>query len=468
MRSVSPNETPPDMDVTRIRPRIAEILAAHQTPGAAIGILHHGEVTELAFGVRDVMTREPVRTDTVFQCGSLTKSWTALAFMQLVDEGLVDLDAPVRTYLPDFEVADPYVSAAVTPRQLLNHTNGIEETYGDPGEGEDVYERMVANIADAPQVSPLGHTHGYSAALGFAILARIMEVLDGTRWDAVMADRLFVPMGLTDTNSWRGDVDASRAATGHLIRSAEEGPVPTPVDYLPRAFGPGGNVTSTVREVLALARVHLEGGVAPNGARIVSAAAIEEMMTSRVPVPDPYAFGPEWALGLVVCDWHGKTVYAHDGSTIGQNARMRILPDDDMAIVLFTNGGQRDALYREVFDEILSKLGAVTVPPLPEPDPELVLDPSRYVGVYRRPGTTFEVTAVDGGLGLTVDLDPMQAAFMGLPDRITYDLLPISDTHFLMPPVGELEDPQTVAIYDFADGVAQYLHTNSRVHPRVR
>jgi CubicO group peptidase (beta-lactamase class C family) len=456
----------PDVDLTRIRPRVSEILAAYRTPGAAVGVLHRGELTELAFGTKDVRTREPVEADTIFQCGSLTKSWTALALMQLVDEQKVDLDAPVRAYLPDFEVADPGVSARVTPRHLLDHTNGIEEAYGDPGEDEDVYERMVENIAGAPQVSPLGHTHGYSAALGYAILARIMEVIDGQRWDAVMADRLFVPMGLTSTHSWQGAVDASRAATGHLVRSTEEGPVPTPVACLPRSFGPGGNVTSTVREVLALAHVYLREGVAPNGRRIVSAAAVREMMTSRVPIPDPYLFGPEWALGLVACDWHGRTVFAHDGSTIGQNARMRILPDDDLGLVLLTNGGQRDTLYKEVFDEILSALGLATIPPLPEPDPGLALDPSRYVGVYERPGTALEVTADDGRLRLVLDLHPMQAEFMGLPDRITYDLLPISETHFLMPPVGPLEDPQTVAIYDFQDGAARYLHTNSRVYPR--
>jgi hypothetical protein len=274
-------------------------------------------------------------------------------------------------------------------------------------------------------------------------------------------------MGLTRTNSWREHVDPAHAATGHLIRSMEEGPIPTPIDHLPRSYGPGGNVTSTAREVLALAHVVLEGGLAPNGARIASDAAIREMTTSRVPVPDPYMFGPEWALGLMVCDWHGRTVYAHDGSTIGQNARLRILPDDDLALVLLTNGGQRDALYREVFDVILAELGTVAIPPLPEPDLGLSLDPSRYVGVYVRPGTAFEVTAEGTGLRLTADLDPMQAAFMGLPDRITYDLLPISETHFLMPPVGPLEDPQTVAIYDFQDGAAQYLHTNCRVHPRA-
>ncbi|MFF5244263.1 serine hydrolase domain-containing protein [Streptosporangium sp. NPDC000095] len=445
---------------------IEEILADYQVPGATIGILQNGEITDFAYGIKDVTTGQPATTDTIFQCGSLTKTWTALAFMQLLDEGKVDLDEPVRTYLPDFRVADSDVTARVTPRHLLNHTNGIEEDIGDPGEDENVYENMVAAIVDAPQFASLGHTHGYSAALGYAILARIMEVLDGSHWDAIMRERLFSPMGLTSTTSWREQVDPARAATGHLIRSLEEGPVVTPVDYLPRSFGPGGNINSTAREVLALAHVLLNGGQAPNGAHIVSAAAVREMMTSRVPVPDPYMFGPQWALGLIVCDWYGETVYAHDGSTIGQNARLRILPDSDLALVMLTNGGPRESMYHKVFNELLGDLGAGEIPGLPDPDPGLRLDPARYVGVYERPGTRFEVSADSAGLRLTTFLDPIQAAFSGRPERITYELLPVSETHFLMPPSDPLEDTQTVAIYDFVDGQAQYLHTNCRAHPR--
>jgi len=232
-----------------------------------------------------------------------------------------------------FKVADPAVSAGVTPRHLLNHTNGIEEDLGDPGEGDDVYERIVANIADAPQVFPLGATHGYSAALGYAVLARIMEVLDGDGWDAIMIARLFDRLALTGTSSRHEDVEHDRAATGHIIRSLEEGPIVAPVPYLPRLYGPGGNVSSTARDVLTMAQVFLNGGTAQNGARILSPAGIREMMESRVPVPDPYMFGPEWGLGLIVCCWLGETVYAHDGSTIGQNARLRILPDRGLAIV---------------------------------------------------------------------------------------------------------------------------------------
>jgi CubicO group peptidase (beta-lactamase class C family) len=456
------------IDMPRLRARVAALLAEYGIPSAAIGVLHDGEIAELAVGIENVETQEPATPGTVYQCGSMTKTWTALAFMQLVDEGKVDLDEPVRTYLPGFTVADPETSATVTPRHLLNHTNGIEEAYGDPGEDDDVYERMVANIVDAPQVFPLGHTHGYSAGLGYAILARILEVLDGKNWDDVMRDRLFDPMGLTSTNSRREQVDESRAATGHLIRSLNEGPFVTPIDYLPRAFGPGGGITSTTREVLAMAHVLLNEGASPTGKRIVSPESIREMLHSRVPVPDPYMFGPQWALGLIVCDWHGETVYAADGSTIGQNARLRLLPDSNTAIAMLTNGGPRESFYRKVFNEILTGLGAATIPDLPAPDTTLHLDLSRYEGSYGRPGARYEVSAEGGKLYLTLELDPMQAEFLQKPDRIEYQLLPMSETHFLLPPTDPLEDIQTAAIYDFTNGPARFLHTNCRVHPRLK
>ena len=115
----------------------------------------------------------------------------------------------------------------------------------------------------------------------------------------------------------------------------------------------------------------------------------------------------------------------------------------------------------------LAGLGAVTIPDLPVPDPALGLDLTRYAGVYSRPGTRYEVSAQDGRLHLTVTVDPMTAQFLGKPDRIRYQLLPVSETHFLMPSDDPLEDTQTVAIYDFHNGHARYLHTNCRVHPRI-
>ncbi|MDA8201834.1 MAG: serine hydrolase [Chloroflexi bacterium] len=443
------------------------LLADYGIPSAQVGVLSNGEITDVAVGVRDVRSGATATTDTIYQLGSMSKTWTALAFMQLVDEGKVALDEPVQTYLPGFRVADQDVSARVTPRHLLNHTNGIEELYGDPGEADDVYERMVATIADAPQVFPLGETHGYSASLGYAILARIMEIVDGRRWDAIVRARLFEPLGLRSTSSWRGDVDRARAATGHVIRSFAEGPTVAPVQFLPRAYGPGGNVSSTARDVLTMASLFLNGGRAPDGSRIVSAEAIREMMQSRVPIPDPFMFGPWWALGLIVCDWHGETVYAHDGSTIGQNARLRILPDRNLAIAMLTNGGPRESFYRRAFNAILAELGSVTVPDLPEPDAAISLEVDRYTGTFERPGIRYDVDAAGGTLQLTLVRDAWQARVSGRPERTSYPLLPIDETHFLMPSHDPLEDTQTVAIYDVRDGGAQYLHTNCRVYPRA-
>lgn len=455
------------MDVTRMRARVGEILAQYRVPSAAIGILRDGDITDFAVGVKNLSTQEPATTDTIYQVGSQTKAWTALAFMQFVDEGKVRLDEPVRTYLPGFKVADPEVSARVTPRHLLNHTNGIEEAFGNPGEGEDVYERMVENIHGAPQVHALGATHAYSAALGYAILARIMEVVDGKRWDAIMKDRLFDPLGLTSTSSWRMQVDTKRAAAPYMIRSLEEGPIASPMGYLPRCFGPGGNINSTAREVLTMAQVFLGEGKAASGRQIVSAQAIREMQQSRFPLPDPYVLGSEWALGLCVYHWQGETVYAHDGSTGGQQSRLRVLPDSNLAIVMLANAGPRDSLYREIFNLLLSELGAVTIPALPKPDPTLKLDLPRYEGTYKRSDATFEVKADGGKLYLTLIQDPMRARMSLTPERIRYELLPITATNFLVPSNNPLVDTTTLSLSGFKDGAAQYLHTNARMYPRV-
>jgi CubicO group peptidase (beta-lactamase class C family) len=314
---------------------------------------------------------------------------------------------------------------------------------------------MVENAARAPQVFPLGATHGYSAALGYAVLGRIMEVVDGKPWDAVVADRLFRPLGLTSTSTRPEQVDPDRAAVGHVLRPPHVGPVASPVPHLPRAYGPSGTVSSTVREVLTLARVLLGAHTA-----IVPAELVGEMTASRVPVPDPYLLGAEWGLGLVVDDWAGRTVLASDGSTIGQNARLRVLPEEGTAVVVLTNGPPREGFARRVLGELLGG-----VPDLPRPDPTLDLDPARYEGVYTRPGTRFEVAAVDGRLQLTHVLDPMQARFTGGPERVTRPLLPIDRTRFLAPTDDPLADPQTLAIYEV--GGRRYLHTNARVHPRV-
>jgi len=116
-----------------------------------------GQVTDLAAGVLSTATGVEATADSLFQIGSITKTWTATLIMQLADEGLLDIDALVRRYLPDFRVADDAASQVMTARQLLCHTAGFEgDIFTDTGTGDDCVQKYVATLATDPQLFPPG------------------------------------------------------------------------------------------------------------------------------------------------------------------------------------------------------------------------------------------------------------------------------------------------------------------------
>ena len=118
--------------------RLSELIQRHRVPGATLGILHGGEITDTGVGVLSTATGVEVTPGSLFQIGSITKVWTATLVMQLVDEGGLDLDAPVVDALPGFRVADPVVTRTVTMRHLLTHTSGIDgDLFIDTGRGDD-------------------------------------------------------------------------------------------------------------------------------------------------------------------------------------------------------------------------------------------------------------------------------------------------------------------------------------------
>ena len=206
------------MEAADLRDRLAALVAEHDVPGAALGVLRDGEVTAVAAGVANLRSGVEATPDTVFQIGSQGKMWTATVLMQLVDEGLVDVDAPVRTYLPAFRVADPDVSAAVTLRHLLSHTSGIDgDHFADFGRGDDCLERYVESCSSLEQTHPLGATMSYCNT-GFSVLGRVIEVVTGKVWDAAMRERLFEPLGLTQTSTLPEEAIMLRAAVGQSSR----------------------------------------------------------------------------------------------------------------------------------------------------------------------------------------------------------------------------------------------------------
>src|SRR5512134_244980 len=157
-----------------------------ETPGVAVGLLHDGVEQHAGFGVTSVESPVDVTPDTLFQIGSITKTFTGTVAMILVERGELDLDAPVRSYLPKLALADRDVAERVTTRHLLMHTAGwVGDYFADHGGGDDALARMVADLEQLPQLTPLGQVWSYNNA-GFYLAGRVIEVIAGEPYERVV------------------------------------------------------------------------------------------------------------------------------------------------------------------------------------------------------------------------------------------------------------------------------------------
>ena len=253
---------------TGICDRIPDAMVRHKVPGVAIGIVCEGREFMKGFGVTNVRHPLPVDEKTLFQIGSTTKTFTATAVMRLVEDGKLALDEPIRTYLPDFTMRDPEVTARLTMRHLLTHTGGWDgDFFPDTGNGDDALARYVKLMADLPQRTPLGTILSYNNA-GFSLAGRVIEVVTGKTYEAALKELVLEPLGLKHSFLFPTDVMTHSFAVGHTT-IADKTIVLRPWQ-LTRANGPAGGVTASMIDQLRYARFHLGDGTAEDGARILS------------------------------------------------------------------------------------------------------------------------------------------------------------------------------------------------------
>jgi CubicO group peptidase (beta-lactamase class C family) len=271
------------------------LMAAMQTtgtPGAALGILADGREEHAAFGVTSIDGGDPVTVDTLFQIGSITKPFAGTAVMRLVEDGTLDLEATVRTYLPDLQLEDEDVAERGTVRHLLTHTGGWwGDLFADTGSGDDAIERYVSEwYPELPQFSPLGEYFSYNNA-GFVLLGRLIEDVTGQEYRAAMHELVLDPLGMRGSFFAPEQVTERPHALGHF---SEEGDtrIQEPL-FIPRSSDPAGGLWSTTPELLRFAQFHLGDGTV-DGERILSRGTLEMMQT-----PQQSIIGdPTSALGL--------------------------------------------------------------------------------------------------------------------------------------------------------------------------
>ncbi len=364
--------------------QVAPLLEKYGVPAAAWAVLHDGEIVDGAAGVLNKATGVEATADSVFQIGSVTKLWTSTLVMQLVDEGKVDLDEPVRTHLPEFRIADEEAAAEITVRQLLNHTSGFEgDIFTDTGPGDDCIEKYLGVLTEVPQLFPPGERFSYNNA-GYCVLGRLVEVLREKTYDDCLREHLFAPLGLTHAATGPYDAIMFRAAMGHVELEPGTGFQPAPVWALARSNSPAGAMLSMrPRDLLTFAEMHLNDGQAADGTQVLAPGTAARMQAREVDLPYLGVMGDSWGLGFERFDTPAGALIGHDGSTIGQNAFLRMVPEAGVAVALLTNGGDTLSLYHEIVGHVLAELTDVTLPGLPTPpaNPERI-DARRYVGTY--------------------------------------------------------------------------------------
>jgi CubicO group peptidase (beta-lactamase class C family) len=449
---------------TWLQDRVPALIAEHQVPGVAVGVLFGGEVIDYATGVLSQATGVEATADTVFQIGSITKVWTTTLVMQLVDEGLVDLDKPLRDYLPEFAILDDEAAGVITIRQLLSHQAGFEgDIFNETGKGDDAVEKFVASISEVGQLFPPGELFSYNNA-GFAVLGRLLEVLRGKPYDAVLREHLFTPLGLKHAATDPYEAILYRAAVGHIRPAPEEAPVPAPIWAMTRGMAPAGAMLAMrPRDLLTFANLHLTEGAAADGTTVLGAAGVKAMQEPQVKVPPLGLMGDSWGLGWEIFDWDGTTVIGHDGGTIGQSAFLRIVPEHGLAVAVLTNGGDTIELYKSVVGHVVKELAGLDLPALPTPPASPVpIDAHRMLGTYSCEVADFTIRQDEDGK-LWLDQTPKGVfAELGPAPEPTELVGRNEDSLIALEAENGVHMPQ-VFLGDDGSGRALYLHNGRAI-----
>ena len=383
---------------------LADIVAMtaqeYGVPGMVVGVLADGRETFAAHGVTSMDNPLPVDERTLFPIASITKTFTATALIRLVAEGKVELDAPVRRYVPELKLADEDVAARITVLQLLNHTAGLD--WNLIGDGvDDTLESFVAALPGLALIAEPGTRSSYSQA-GYNLLGRVIEKVTGQPFEQALASLVLNPAGLENSFFDLDDVIVRTFAVGYNRDDDGTLRVARPWKAFrgtARGNNPGGGLASTASDVLSWARFHLG-----DGAGVLPADALHSMRTPTVALRAS-TLGDAVGLCWFIREINGVAMIGHGGSGNGQFAELLIVPGRDFAIVSLANSAEgylaNQAMVRWALEHYLG---------LAEGDPEPVAyHPARaaeVAGRYENEVMNLDIAADGARFTLEVGIKP--------------------------------------------------------------
>ena len=330
--------------------KVEAAMQEYRIPGVAVAVYYQGQEHVRGYGVTNVDYPQPVDGDTLFRIGSVTKTFTGTTVMRLVEQGRLDLDAPVRTYLPDLRLADETVAARITVRQLLNHSAGwLGEYYPDFGRGDDALTKYAAGLEQLPQMTPLGQVFAYNNA-SVVLAGSVIEAVADRSYEDAVRELLLAPLGLDHTDFFSDQIIGYNIAASHAL--IEGVPSVQPALWpLWRSLHPTGGLISSARDLMRYARFHLGELTGTDGPPLLSPAALQAMRSPLGP-PGTYTFeidgvGVNWMLRPTA---EGVSVVQWDGDWPGQHAGFAFVPERGFALALLTNANSGPLLRTDLLD----------------------------------------------------------------------------------------------------------------------
>ena len=314
---------------------LAQIVTDHfGVAGMAIGIVRGAEVYAEGFGVKNIETREPVTSSSLFHLASISKTFVATAVMQLVEQGRLNLDTPILHYLPDFVLVDERCQQ-ITVRQMLSHTAGMPDTedYGwdRPDYDDQALERYVHSLANEKLIAAPGEKFAYSN-IAYEVLGLLIARISGRSFEDYIKEHLLGPLRMKSSTFLKTEVAPAHATTPHIVLPPT---VVSPEYPYNRAHAPSSTLHASALELCSWALMNLNRGEF-RGQRLLQATSFEQMwhpyQQTGPSHPNEFA-GLSWFI-----DAHrGYRRIRHDGVDVGFQSDMVLLPDPSLAVIVLAN-----------------------------------------------------------------------------------------------------------------------------------
>ncbi len=338
------------------------LMATDNVPGAALALIKDGNVRlEAGYGFRDLKTLAPVGTATLFNVGSISKSFTALGIAQLVDQQKVELDAPVTRYIPELRLSDPQAAQAMTLRQLLSHTSGLPPDEQWPPQVPPTREGIVGEFAGMALTAQPGTRFQYCSRC-IVLAAYVLERITGQSWESYTRSRIFEPLDMGAAAYGPQGLEQASDRAQPYRHDAVLGQVLVPwarLQYL-EPLAPGGGIDASIDAMARYAVMQLGDG-AVSGHRVVSAQMLAELHRPEIAVgedwtPTARSENLHYALGWFTADIQGMRLIYHNGVNPGFRATIAMVPSAKAGLVILTNGESShftDTAMRRLIPQLL-------------------------------------------------------------------------------------------------------------------